>query len=116
MRSSACRERLQKESLLAIKTVPRTLARRAVNAHIRDAVEPELSLVIDVRIVQERATVDEIAALVAHGPLDLAFVRARYGRQARGVKPQCCAKRRNSALRTSAPPSSRKSRVITAFI
>jgi hypothetical protein len=32
------------------------------------------------------------------------------------VKPQWCANRRNSALRTRAPPSSRRLRVMTAFI
>ena len=68
-----CGHRLQEELLLAIETVPRTLARGAVHAHIGDAIEPELSLVIEIRIVQKRAAVDEIAAQVANGPLDFAL-------------------------------------------
>jgi hypothetical protein len=41
---------------------------------------------------------------------------ARYGRHARALKPQWLAKRRNSALWTRLPPSTRRSLVMTAFI
>jgi hypothetical protein len=44
-----------------------------MDSHIRDPLEPKLSLVIEIRIVQERTAVDEIAAHIANGPLDVAF-------------------------------------------
>ena len=63
----------QQEPLLAVEADLRTLARRAVHAHIRDALEPELSLVIKIGIVQERPAVDEIAPEVADRVLDFAL-------------------------------------------
>src|SRR5262245_62170986 len=47
--------------------------RRAMQAHIGHALEPELPLVIEIRIIQERAAIDEIAAHVADGTLDFPF-------------------------------------------
>ena len=44
-----------------------------MHAHIRHPLEPELSLVIKIRIVQERAAVDEIAPEIADRALDFAF-------------------------------------------
>jgi hypothetical protein len=70
-------EGLQQEALLAVETHARALARRAMQAHIRHALEPELALVIEIRIMQEDATVDEIAAHIADGALDLPFGRSR---------------------------------------
>ena len=47
--------------------------RRAVQAHIRDALEPTLTLLIQIGIVQKGAAVDEIAAHVADGAFDFAL-------------------------------------------
>jgi hypothetical protein len=47
--------------------------RRAVQAHIRHALEPTLTLLIQIGIVQKGAAVDEIAAEVADGTLDFAL-------------------------------------------
>jgi hypothetical protein len=44
-------ERLQKKALLAIEAVARALARRGVEAHIGDAVEPSLALLIEIGVV-----------------------------------------------------------------
>jgi hypothetical protein len=44
-----------------------------VHAHIGDTVEPDLSLVIEIRIVKERSAVDDIAAQMADGTLDFAL-------------------------------------------
>src|SRR5690606_12303646 len=55
-------ERLPQEARLAVEAVTRALARRAVQTDIGHAIEPGLPLLVEVRIVQERAAVDEIAA------------------------------------------------------
>jgi len=46
---------LQQESLLAVEADPRTLARRAVHPHISHTLEPELPLLIEIRIVEKGA-------------------------------------------------------------
>ena len=51
-----------------------------------------------------------------HGTLHLAFGLGAWGRHARDVERQWPAKQRNSRLWISAPPWSRRARVITAFI
>src|SRR5262249_34113153 len=72
-RVAARRPRLQEEPLLAVKAVARALARRAVPPHVSHALEPQLPLVIEIGIVEKRATVHEIPAQGADRPLDLAF-------------------------------------------
>jgi hypothetical protein len=74
-----------------------------MQGHVGHAVEPELPLLIEVGIVERRAPVHEIAADMADRALDCAFGLRTIG-TTRGVKPQWCAKRRNSALRTSTRP------------
>src|SRR4051794_15950848 len=51
----------------------RPLARRGVHPHIGDVVEPLAALQIEVRVIDERPTVDEIVAEVPDGTLDLAL-------------------------------------------
>ena len=59
-----------------------------MQAHIGHALEPELPLLIEIGIMQERAAVDEIAAQVADGPLDFALrLRAIRAARARREAP-----------------------------
>ena len=64
---------MQQQTLVAIESVARPLARRGVHAHIGDVVEPVPSLLIEIRIIGKRPSVDEIVAEVAHGTLDFAL-------------------------------------------
>jgi hypothetical protein len=70
---TARRQRLQQEALVAIEAHTRRLAGGAVHAHIRDALQPVLALLIEIGIMEEGAPVDEIASEVAHRALDFAF-------------------------------------------
>jgi hypothetical protein len=63
---------LQQQTLVAIESVPRTLARGAVQPHVGDVVEPLLSLLIEIGIIDERPSVDEIVPQVADWSLDFA--------------------------------------------
>ena len=81
--ASGCRSRRSSR----IEAIPRPLARGGVHPHIGDVVEPLASLLIEIRIISKRSTVDEIVAEVAHRTLDLALgLRAvgstRPGREA----------------------------------
>ena len=87
-RVAARRERLQLHALVAIKAHLRRLAGRAVHAHIRDAIEPVLALLVEIGVMQERAAVDEIAAHVADRALDFALgLRAIRPTRARREAP-----------------------------
>ena len=76
------RERLQREALLAVKAHARPLARGAVQAHIGHALEPLLPLLLEVAVIDEGASVDEIAAQIADRALDLAL-------RLRAIRPAC---------------------------
>jgi hypothetical protein len=69
-------------SHIRIEPIARPLACRGVHARIGHVLEPQLPLLIEIAIVEERAAVDEIAAHVADGPLDFPF-RLRPIRPAR---------------------------------
>jgi hypothetical protein len=60
-------------ALVTVEAHLRRLAGRAMHTHIRHALQPVLTLLIEVGVVQEGAAVDEIAADVAHRALDLAL-------------------------------------------
>src|SRR5215213_2103442 len=44
-----------------------------MHPHIRDAVEPLSSLLIEIGLIGKRPSVGEIVAEIAHGPLDFAL-------------------------------------------
>ena len=64
---------MQEQTLVAIESVARPLARRGVHPHIGDVVEPLASLLIEIGIIGKRAAVGEIVAEIAYGTLDFAF-------------------------------------------
>ena len=79
---------MQQQALVAIESVARPLARRPVHPHIGDVVEPLASLLIEIRVIGKRPTVDEIVAQVAHRTLDFALgLRAIGSTRARREAP-----------------------------
>ena len=79
---------VQEQTLVAIESIARPLARRGVHPHIGDVVEPLPALLIEIRIIGKRPPVDEIVAEVAHGTLDLALgLRAVRPTRARREAP-----------------------------
>jgi len=76
---------VQEQALVAIESITWTLACRGVHSHIGHVVQPSPTLLIEVRIIAKRPTVNEIVAQVADGTLDLALglrsVRATRARR-----------------------------------
>src|SRR5215475_12699462 len=86
-----CPERLQAMRLVALEAGDRRLASRAVDAHVCDLALPLA------RCASNASQLSKLCPAIAFfftypTPLSvLPFVRARYGAQARGEKPQCLA-------------------------
>jgi hypothetical protein len=64
---------LESDAFVAIEAHARTRLRGAVDAHIRHVIQPRPPLLIEIRIVEERAPVDEIAAKIPDRALDFSL-------------------------------------------
>ena len=73
MWSAPARGAAIQKMLLAVEADTRTPVPGAVQAHIGHSIEPKLSLVIEIRIMQEGTAVDRIAPHVVDGTLDFPF-------------------------------------------
>ena len=71
-----------------VQAIARAFAGGAMDTYVVDLVEPLLSLLLEVGVVEERPAVDEVVAQIAARTLDFPLGLPRYGRQARGVKLQ----------------------------
>lgn len=85
-RVATARQRLQQPPLVAIEAHLWRLAGRAVHAHIGDAIQPLLALLIEVGIMQKGAAVDEVAAHVANRAFHLALGLRAIGTT--GARPE----------------------------
>ena len=74
---------MQHQALVAIEAIARALARGSMDAYVGDLVEPLLSLLLEVGVVEERPAVDEVVAQIADRtldfPLGLRAIRATGG-------------------------------------
>jgi hypothetical protein len=66
-----CSQRLQQKPLVSLEADLGPLMRGAVDPHIRRPVQPEQPLVIQIRIIQGLAAIDQVTSYVADGTLDL---------------------------------------------
>ena len=66
-------EQILGDSRAALEPLERPLLRRGMTTHVRNGAQPVLRLGIEIRIVQERAAVEEAVAHVADRSLDLAL-------------------------------------------
>ncbi|MGY3495014.1 hypothetical protein ACVW1B_004433 [Bradyrhizobium sp. USDA 4502] len=80
-------ERLQPMYLVTRKAEDRRLAGRAVDANVRDFTLPPVEMRLECLPAREGMPRNRVLLHVADAVLSLAFVRARYGAQARGRKP-----------------------------
>ena len=62
-----------------------------MHPHIGDFVEPLATLLIEIRIIGKRPSVDEIVAEIADGPLDFALGQSRRLRLMTRLRSECSA-------------------------